>query len=61
MAELFKPLMSHKGILGLGRPYEITDIISYPKPVVATMAHWLNYPVEKATTEQEQQMLSLFG
>lgn len=41
-AERFERLAPEFGIMDLNRPFTLSDHASLPKPVVGTMAHWLD-------------------
>lgn len=53
---LMKPLESHNNVFVLNKPWEVSNNISIPKPVVATISNWIQ--TEEVVT---QDMVSRFN
>lgn len=44
-------LAPHMSVFSMDKPRTLDDTQEIPKPVVATIANWLEYPIEQETPE----------
>ena len=54
-----RALAPHMSALDLDEPYHISSSLSFPKPVVSSIAEWMHSPEGPLTPEQERMMAAL--
>lgn len=53
-----EPLKPHKSTFNLAKPYDTSSNLSIPKPVIASISHWINEDYSKTALDPRKVALT---
>lgn len=58
LTQELEPLKPHKSTFNLVKPYDISSNLSIPKPVIASISHWISEDMSKAVLDTRKVALT---